>query len=125
MFKRRKKPTNVNSLQELQDMADTGKPILVDFWQVSCAPCQVMDGIVNEIADEFEDGVHVVKVNVRQAPWAVEKFKIRSTPTLLVLTTPQQAGAKPGTLQQRWRGQGVQKKDAIADRLVKAGAERP
>lgn len=124
MFKRKKKPATVNSLQELQDLADTGQPILVDFWQVSCAPCQVMDSVVNEIANDFADSAHVVKVNVRQAPWAVEKFKIRSTPTLLVLTKPTQAGAKPGTLQQRWRGQGVHQKDAVADRLVKAGAEQ-
>jgi len=125
MFKRRKKAQPVHSLEELQEMADTGKPILVDFFQYSCAPCQVMEGIVNEIADDFDGSAHVVKINVQQAPWAVQKFKIRSTPTFLVLSSPQQGGAKAGVLQQRWRGQGTQKKTALADLLVKAGADQP
>ncbi len=106
-------------------MADTGKPILVDFFQYSCAPCQVMEGIVNEIADDFDGAAHVVKINVQHAPWAVQKFKIRSTPTFLVLAAPRDAAAKPGVLQQRWRGQGTQNKAVLAELLIKAGAELP
>lgn len=125
IFKRSKanKAGAVHSLGELQEMADTGRPILVDFFQFGCAPCQVMDGIVDEVAAEMGDAAHVVKVNVSKAPWAVETFKIRSTPTFMVLAAPRQEGAKPGVFHQRWRQSGLVKKDALMDVLVKAGAE--
>ena len=32
-----------------------GKPVLIDFMKHGCQPCQVMDGIVNEVADEFQE----------------------------------------------------------------------
>ena len=125
MFKRSKKQkaSAVHSMGELHELADTGRPILVDFYQHGCAPCQVMDGIIDEVAAEFGEGANVVKINVAKAPWAVEAFKIRSTPTFVVLAAPRQKGAKPGKFNQRWRQTGLVKKDALHEVLVQAGGE--
>lgn len=125
IFKKRPKASPVHAMSQLEELAATGRPILVDFYQFGCAPCQVMDGIVDEIADEFGDGAVVVKINVANAPWAVEAFKIRSTPTFVVLAQPRQEGAKPGKFNQRWRQSGLVKKDALRDVLVQAGAQLP
>ncbi len=122
MFKKKRtKAAPVHSMGELHEMAATGKPILVDFFQHGCAPCQVMDGIVDELANEFGEGANVVKINVAKAPWAVDAFKVRSTPTFVVLASPRQKGAKPGKFNQRWRQSGLVKKDALRDVLVQAG----
>ena len=55
LFKKnkRRKATPVGSSQELAQIAAEGKPVLVDFMQHGCAPCKVMDGIVDELADEY------------------------------------------------------------------------
>lgn len=118
LFKRRPKPIQLTRFSQLDELLDTGKPVLVDFFQFGCSPCQVMDGIVNELAEDFEDSAVIVKANVRDVPEAMEAFRIRSTPTFLVLTGS--AGATKAT--QRWRASGLVKKDVLTRTLVGAGA---
>lgn len=119
MFKRNKKEKakQIGSFDQLQDLAEYGKPILVDFYQFGCAPCQVMDGIVDEIAEEVPDAT-VVKVNVGKASWAVSEFNIRSTPTFMVLAPPTEQAAAKGILRSRWRASGLVKKDALKEVLA-------
>ena len=57
---------------------------IVDFWAPWCAPCRLMEPILDEIAlDHAEEGVTVVKVNTEIAPQSAERFEIRSIPTLI------------------------------------------
>jgi thiol-disulfide isomerase/thioredoxin len=121
MFKRNKKtkPTHITTLEEMNDLAADG-PVLVDFFQKGCAPCQAMDGIVTEIADQFAGGLAVAKVNVAHAPELVQRFKIMSTPTFVVLASAKDA--KAVRLHQRWKGTGLIKKDALIKVISDAGA---
>jgi len=93
IFKRNKRvrATRVESLEEIEELAASGRPVLIDFWQTGCQPCRTMDGIVDELADEYRDTAHVTKVDVRRVPGAVEKFAIRSTPTFVLLATSSRA----------------------------------
>ena len=118
LFKKRPKPVSLESYQHLQELVDSGKPVLVDFYQHGCGPCQVMDGIVNELAEEFNESAIVVKANVRNVPEALETFKVRSTPTFVLLTK------KPDSIKltQRWRASGLVKKDVLTKSLISAGA---
>jgi len=85
MFKRKPKAQKVTSMSEIDTLTRTGKPVLVDFYQVGCAPCQVMDGIMNELAREYGPSAHVVKADIASMPDAIAKFNIRSTPTMVLL----------------------------------------
>ncbi len=125
MFKRnkRKKAREISSMADLEELAEDGKPILIDFFQIGCSPCQVMDGIVNELADEFGESAEVVKVNVAKAPDMIVPFKIQSTPTFVMVAPIAQA--KKTRLHQRWRASGLVKKDALTKVLVEAGATPP
>lgn len=118
LFKKRPKPVSLESYQQLQELVDSGKPVLVDFFQHGCGPCQVMDGIVNELAEEFNESAIVVKANVRNVPEALETFKVRSTPTFVLLTKKPEASK----LTQRWRASGLVKKDVLTKSLISAGA---
>ncbi|MDH3250001.1 MAG: thioredoxin family protein [Acidimicrobiia bacterium] len=118
LFKKRPKPISLESYQQLQELVDSGKPVLVDFFQHGCGPCQVMDGIVNELAEEFSESAIVVKANVRNVPEALDTFKVRSTPTFVLLTKKPEA-TKPT---QRWRASGLVKKDVLTKSLISAGA---
>ena len=119
MFSRnkRRKALPVNNIGHLRDLAAEGKPVLVDFWQVGCGPCKVMDGIVDELADEYGESAHVVKVDVTRAHGAVQEFGIRSTPTFVLLSG--EGGKK---LRPRWRHSGLVKKDELARLLEREGA---
>ena len=118
LFKKRPKPLTLESTDQLMDLARSGKPVFVDFYQYGCSPCQVMDGIVNELAEEFEDSAVVVKANAALVPDAFDKFKVKSTPTFMILTS------SPGANQitQRWRASGLVRKDVLTRSLVSAGA---
>ncbi len=113
-LKRRHKATRLKSPNELDTLLAEGKPVLVDFFRYGCAPCQVMDGIVDEVAEEFQEEAIVVKANVDRVPELFQKFKVRSTPTF-VLITPKGSG-----LHQRWRHSGLVKKDVMAGQLRRA-----
>lgn len=122
MFRSKKtKPHSVTTFDELADLA-TDRPVLVDFYQKGCVPCQTMDGIVGELANEFADGLAVAKVNVAHAPELVQKYKVMSTPTFVVLASAKDA--KKVRLHQRWKGNGLIKKDALIKVVTDAGAVR-
>lgn len=140
VFSRKPKATKLQSLDELEPMLKSGKPVLLDFMQVGCSPCKVMDGIVNELAVEYGDSAHIVKVDVGKVPGAAQAFKVRSTPTFVLLGTApakqskkaRQRAAKEGgqrrnksrAITPRWRTSGLVKKDALRGVLESNGAIR-
>lgn len=58
--------------------------VLVDFWAAWCAPCRMMAPILNDVADELSDNMHVGKVNIEQYQSLAQKFAVRSIPTLIL-----------------------------------------
>jgi thioredoxin 1 len=116
IFTRRYRAPELRSAEQFNELLNADMPLLVDFYKYGCQPCQVMDGIINEVADEFQEEANVVKANLESVPDLFGKFKVRSTPTF-VLVTPQGNG-----LHQRWRQSGLVKKDVIVDNLKRAVA---
>ena len=114
LFKRRFKAPQLQSMEEFDELTNTGRPVLVDFYKHGCQPCRVMDGIVDEVAEEFEHQANVVKANLETVPALFYKFKVKSTPTFIVLNP------KGDGLHQRWRHSGIVKKDALIDHVSKA-----
>ena len=113
-LKRRFKATRLKSVAEFDELLSQGRPVLVDFFRYGCSPCQIMDGIVDEVAEEFQEQAIVVKANADRVPELFQRFKVRSTPTF-VLITP-----KGKALHQRWRHSGLVKKDVMTGQLRRA-----
>ncbi len=71
----------VNADNFEQEVINSDKPVLVDFWAEWCGPCKMLSPIIEEIADEVTD-VKICKVNVDEAQDLAIKYKVMNIPTL-------------------------------------------
>ena len=80
------------------EVLDSEKPVLLDFWAPWCGPCRMVSPIVDEIAAERGD-IKVGKVNVDEQPELAAQFGVMSIPTLAVMkggkVVNQIVGARP------------------------------
>ena len=89
---------SVNKNNFNQEVLNSDKPVLMDFWAPWCGPCRMVVPLVDEIAKERSD-IKVVKINVDEEQELAMQFGVMSIPTLVVMKNGkivnQVTGARP------------------------------
>jgi thioredoxin 1 len=67
-----------------EEVLESDKPVLVDFWAGWCMPCQMLGPIIEELAEEMGDKVKVRKLNIDENKQTAGKYQVMSIPTVML-----------------------------------------
>ncbi len=66
------------------EVLQSDKPVLVDFWAAWCAPCRMLAPTVDAVAEKYSTNARVVKLNVDDNPAISQRYGIKGIPTLIL-----------------------------------------
>lgn len=79
-----------------KDVLKASLPVLVDFWAPWCGPCRMLAPIVEELAQDTEGYLIVVKINIDENPLIPSQYGVRSIPSLILFNQGQPIGVQVG-----------------------------
>jgi thioredoxin 1 len=79
-----------------EEVLQSDKPVLVDFWAEWCGPCHAVAPVLDRIAAEREDELKLVKVNIDQEHELQQRYGVASIPTLILFRDGEPSAAVIG-----------------------------
>lgn len=78
------KPIEITDENFKSEALGSETPVLVDFWAEWCGPCKTLAPTIQELTEEYEGRLKVMKLNVDENPVSASAYGIRSIPTLII-----------------------------------------
>ncbi len=94
-------------MEKFQEIINSDKPVLVDFFATWCGPCKMMHPILEDLHAKVEGKARIIKVDIDKNEALAAQYKVQSVPTLIIF--------KNGEPQ--WRGAGVHSADDLLKRI--------
>lgn len=85
-----KNTVTISDASFVEDVLQSDKPVLVDFWATWCGPCKMVAPVLEEIAGEHSEKLKIAKLDIDANPAAARDCKVMSIPTMILFS-----GGKP------------------------------
>ncbi|WP_313268083.1 thioredoxin family protein [Epilithonimonas vandammei] len=70
--------------QKFQELIQSERPVLIDFFATWCQPCKVQSSVLNSVKEQIGDKARIVKIDVDQFPTIASENGVRGVPTLAI-----------------------------------------
>jgi thioredoxin 1 len=91
-------PTNVTDATFEEEVIKSSIPVVVDFWAEWCGPCKQIAPALEELANEMDGQIKVVKVNVDENTNTPNEYRIQAIPTLILFNNGEMVSRQMGAL---------------------------
>lgn len=82
--------------QFTDEVLNSDQPVLVDFWASWCAPCKMMEPMVERLHTDVADSAKIVAVNIDRNPQTAGEFSVSSVPTFIAFKNGQPVARQTG-----------------------------
>jgi thioredoxin 1 len=89
------------------EIINSEKPVLVDFYADWCGPCQMLGPILKEVKDTLGDRISIIKINVDNNQELANHYRVKGVPTMMLFQDGKQL----------WRQSGVVSKIEIVNMI--------
>jgi thioredoxin 1 len=85
-------------MKTFQDIIQSEKPVLVDFFATWCGPCQTLGPILKEVKDSLGDRISIIKIDVDKNQALAGTYQVRGVPTMMLFQNGKQLWRQSGVL---------------------------
>lgn len=94
-------------MSDFDNIINSKKPTLVDFFATWCGPCKMQAPILEQVKQTVGDEATIIKIDVDRNPELAQRYNVRSIPTLIIFVEGQAA----------WRGNGLHQAAQLVDKI--------